>query len=328
MLSFVFFGIIFSACKRSSEEDNDFIGPVDTTTPLNFKVLGDSLHCRYDLVNFQISKQFFLASFSHKVSWSLLVKGENSGAIRSFYGLSDRLDSTNTRFQGDADSIQLFTAAEKCNATLTIVGWSKSYQTSFSINGTKKFNCLILDDFEKTISDTGFVDNYSDADDSLVSFKRGISDTIFEGKYAAKLSGYDVNKNYWLAALGSQNVKFSSLLSGNNPSSTYLNLFALGQQKGSTVIEIQLMEDENGNGTFENTIDEVWSKQVRLKKKWTQFSLLYDDFSKTASVGNGIKETSKLLKINFVIICNPPGGYGEAYLDFVNFTFNKPFSQK
>lgn len=319
--------LLFTGCKRT-DGVQEYIGPKDTTTPTNFSVQGDSLQPKYTLVNFAVQKQSFIARFSHSVSWKMEIRGKNSGAVRLLSGVSQNLDSSNTAFDGKADSLAFFLPNETCTVRLLVAGWAKEYTCEFVINQMPSFDAVLIDDFESPNDSTGFCVLYKDPTDSLVMFKESESSVFFEGKKAMKMDGYDVNKNYWLSTLSTKNVNLKTLLAGKAASSVYLNLFAKGEADGRTALEIQMFEDENSDGLYSSSSDELWTAKSTLTGDWKQVSLHFDDFSKSGTTGNSTLEPEKLLRIALVLVAYPQGGYSSAYVDYANFTFDQPFSQK
>jgi hypothetical protein len=319
--------LLFTGCKRT-DGVQEYVGPKDTTTPTNFSVEGDSIRPRYSLVNFAVQKEFFIARFSHAVSWKLEIRGKNSGAVRLLSGVSQNLDSSNTAFDGKADSLAFFLPTENCTARLTVAGWTKEYTCEFVINQMPSFDAVLIDDFESPNDSTGFCVLYKDPTDSLVMFKESESILFFEGRRAMKMDGYDVNDNYWLSTLSTKNVNLKSILAGKEASSVYLNMFAKGETDGHTALEIQMFEDEDSDGLYSSASDELWTAKTALTGDWKQVSLHFDDFTKSGTSGNSTLEPEKLLRIAFVLVVYPQGGYSSAYVDYANFTFGQPFSQR
>jgi len=324
---FTFALILFSACKRT-EGTKEYIGPADITTPLNFSVNGNGLSAKYSLVNFISQTQFFHSVFSHTVAWNLEIRGTHSGAVRFYSGISKTLDSSNTAFDGKADSLRFFLPGETCAVRLKIAGWAKEYSSSFAINQMPSFNCTLLDDFESPYDSIGFCMLYTDPTDSLVMFKEGETDVVFEGRKSMKINGFDSNDNYWISSLSTKNLNIKTMLAGKEASSTYLNLFAKGLTNGKAILELQLQEDENNDGVFNSSNDELWKGKATLSGDWQKISLALGSFEKSGTIGNGTIEPGKILRIALVLISYPPGDYTETYVDYVNFTFGAPFSQK
>jgi hypothetical protein len=325
LLGLLFLGMI--ACTKSEDKES-FIGPQDITTPTNFKVENDSLYAAFPLVSFSENKQFFLARFSHKVKWILEIKGLQSGASKTIEGISQNLDSVNSQFSGDGEGIPFFLPGEMCKANLKIPGHERSYETRFSINLTKTMDCFVIDDFENPGSTSGFTSWEKDDADSNVVASRNQGQKFLEGKAASHFAGKDSDGNYWIAYSETQTRNWTSYLEGKSADRLYINGFALDNANGNTRLEIQILEDENGDGQFNSSQDEIYKKQVSLGDAWLGFSLLYSDFEKANTAGNGGKEPAKILKIRMILITVPAGAFAEAWVDFVNFTYDKPFSQK
>jgi hypothetical protein len=327
--NFLLFGMFLLALISCTKGDKEsYIGPQDITTPSNFKVENDSLYTAFPLISFSENKQFFLARFSHKVKWTLEIKGLQSGALKTQTGIAQTLDSTNTLFSGDGDGILFFLPGETCMAKLQIPGHPKTYETQFSINTTKSMDCFIVDDFESSTSLTGFTTWAKDENDSNVVAYRNQNLNFIEGRSASHFAGKDSDENYWIAYSETQTRNWTSYLEGKSADRLYINGFALDNANGNTRLEIQILEDENGDGQFNSSQDEMYKKQVSLGDAWLGFSLLYSDFEKGNTSGNDLKEPEKILKIRMVLITVPAGAFAEAWVDFVNFTYDKPFSQK
>lgn len=323
-VSFLF---LLSFCSHP-DSSKEYLGPVDHTTPEVFSLVGDTLISNHNLIDFQIFTQFFKAKFSAKVAWTLVINGQKSGAVKSISGISLELDSTNTSWQGDSDSLIFFREGEKCEAMLTISGKARTYKTSFSISKTPVFNCVVMDDFESPNDESGFVEIYEDEEDSLQTARLLDSSESIQEKGSLRLSGFDSNSNYWIETVSSNNLNLKNLAKGQTSNTLYINFFAKGNAAGNTRIEFQLAEDENSDGLISTNQDEVYKKQFTLNERWHLFSIKYDDFELISGSGNGVKESTKLLKATLVLLSVPAGGQASCNLDFINFTFNKPFSQK
>jgi len=143
-----------------------------------------------------------------------------------------------------------------------------------------------------------------------------------------KMDGYDVDNNYWVSIVSTKNVNLKTQLAGREASSVYLNMFAKGEADGRTALEIQMFEDENSDGVYTSSNDELWTAKTTLTGDWKKVSLHFDDFTKSGTSGNGSLEPEKLLRIALVLVAFPQGGYSSAYVDYANFTFGQPFLQR
>lgn len=318
---------ILASCSRT-KGDEDFVGPAIPVAGKDFTVTGDSLVPAVQLINFQNGPQFFRARFSQSVAWKLLVKGQLSGAEREFSGTSAQLDSANTAFHGASGNLYFFRPGEVCTAELSITGWSKTYRTSFVVNKTPVFDAWLIDDFESPGDSTGFANLYTDSGDSLLVYRNGDQEKVFEGLRSLKLSGFDYNGNYWLSMLTSRNVDLKTKLNDQEPGQTWLNFYGTGQTDGHAQIELQLKEDQNNDGVFTSGTDELWTAKVVLSDRWGLHSLRFSDFTKSGTGGDGTLQLGKSLSLSMILIANPPGGYTEAWLDYVNITFGQAFRQQ
>lgn len=149
-----------------------------------------------------------------------------------------------------------------------------------------------------------------------------------QGKGSLQLSGLDANANYWIQTVSTDQVSLKNLAKGQASYALYVNFFAKGSRNGNAYIELQLAEDENGNNQIRSDEDELYKAKFSVTEDWQQFSIKYDDFELANSAGNGIKEPSKLMKVTLALVSIPAGELVTSNIDFVNFTFNKPFSQK
>lgn len=315
------------SCSRT-QGDQDLIGPALPMAGKDFSVVGDTLLPVLQLVNFRNQGQFFSARFSQSVAWNLKVLGRQSTAQWEVAGTSSRLDSSNSEFLGFAQNLFFFRPGEVCDVELRINGWPKVYRTHFVINNGPAFKAELIDDFESPGDSTGFANLYTDPGDSLLEYHNGDQEKVFEGQRSLKLSGFDYNGNYWLSMLTSRNVDLKSRLNDHEPDETWLNFFGIGQKDGHAQIELQIKEDENNDGVFTAGTDELWTAKVVLSDGWDLHSLRFSDFTKSGTGGNGNLQLGKALSLSMVLIANPPGGYTEAWLDYVNVTFNQAFQQQ
>ncbi|MCX6180603.1 MAG: hypothetical protein NT150_01570 [Bacteroidetes bacterium] len=127
--------VFLAACKR----DNTPIGPAYKVPSANFEVLTPFM-ASADEVNFSVKEtEYFTATFSEEVSWSLKLSGANSGAEKVISGYSKSLDVANTLWDGKHSGLYFF-RSEQVIATLTFLGSKLMYTDTFNIVYPRKWD--------------------------------------------------------------------------------------------------------------------------------------------------------------------------------------------
>lgn len=323
-LFFALFPVLLLSCDRTAGSE-EFVGPLNTATPVGFAVSGDTLYPSRNLVSFSGEALFFRASFNATVEWTLEITGLESGAQRILSGTSRGLDSSNSRFGGGSENVFFFRKGETCQARLLFPGWARVYQTRFRINTLPVYPLFLTDDFETPDDSDGFAEIFQDDGDAGLLLERGTTADRVEGDRCLHMKGQDANGNYWTTVLGAgllPQPAFSGLAAGQ----VFWNGYV--RAKEGSILEIQILEDENGDGQFSAAQDEQF--RYRLSPgagPWQLFSAPLSAFEKSAGSGDGILLPSRMLKVSLVLVCSQPQGTAEVWVDYTGFSLLKSFSQ-
>jgi hypothetical protein len=211
------------------------------------------------------SAAFINAKFNQTVSWVLTIKGQTSGAIRAFNGISNSLDSNNNIWHGESGN-QDFFVAENVTFSLKVDGYDSVYTKTTTIYTAYNYNdrikngvkTTIVDDMEGGYTYSFFGAPYHDADpQEMKTFQSNAKFTNFagyynadgspssniQGKYSYYFSGNDYNYNTYV---GGTNTNVLTSLAGkinsSDPNEVYINLYVYGFNTPNTALNIALYE--------------------------------------------------------------------------------------
>jgi len=155
-----------------------------------------------------------------------------------------------------------------------------------------------------------------------------------EGKYAFKLSGADLNNDYFIGSVR-KTIDKNFLTSATKD--FYVNVFVYGNGSNTAALKVSLKHDtytENANGSpdgYFDTNDDAYEYPIPLNfKGWQLFSIKYSSFSRTPDRGFGgsgpnIKDPGKLVAVDFILTSKVAGADAEVVLDYPTITFDKAF---
>lgn len=150
--------LVLLACKKYP----DYVGPKYQTAGEGFKADSFTVStngANSNSIDFTSSGVVsFKAQFNQPVSWTLVIRGERSGAYREFSGLSSKLDATNSTWKGGHNGIFFFKRNERCFAELSFLGTKYVVRDTFTVTRPKNFNNIAegvnlinTADFEDTV---------------------------------------------------------------------------------------------------------------------------------------------------------------------------------
>ncbi|MBC7389060.1 MAG: hypothetical protein H7329_07615, partial [Opitutaceae bacterium] len=123
------------------------------------------------------------------------------------------------------------------------------------------------------------------------------------------------------------------------PDNLYFNVFVYGNNDGSKINYI-IKEDDNNSGYYEDEQgDESYEKSIVVDfTGWKLFSFKYSDFTKAAYVdpvdgldktlgyGNGRKNISNIINVQFNLVAGIKGGKGQMIIDYPTASWGSKFS--
>lgn len=124
ILGLVLGALILAACKRDKVE---VIGPNLAIASPNFSLENDVFSAELASVDFTLDTNWFNASFNERVSWELVLRGEQSSAVKRFKGVSSSLSRANTNWTGTQSDLYFFRIGENVIAELSVFGSNKKW---------------------------------------------------------------------------------------------------------------------------------------------------------------------------------------------------------
>jgi len=353
--------LVMFACHRDKV---DYLGPAYVSAPADFAVTNFTVTPASVNLATVTGKATFNATFSSTVSWILTIKGNQSGAVKKFTGLSNGL--TNLTWNGVHDDLFFFRKGEDATATLSFYGNTLSPSVSFHIINVPNF---------KGFGGKGFFTNFGDFEtptqivptghwhafnvggstgDSIIvhNVTQGVDSAQidYQGNKVPAVQGYYY---YYIKGLGDQNNYVSGIQGGENgldfspqintttvpsdPTRVWVNVYLYGTGDPNALVYLEYNEtDFDGTSPgFTPTDDDKWVSIVPLTHKgWKLFSFRYSDLSISTIIadgdnGNHIKEPNRLQFFDFTLVkkTNPKSPV-EMYFDYPIITVDGPFVPK
>lgn len=316
----VFSLLVLAQCKHPSQSD-EFIGP--EITPENFSVLDNRFKAVKSNVDFHTEAQSFEATFSNKVKWTIKIKGLESGAVKTVSGTSKTLDASISTWDGTSDSVFFFSTGEKCVAEITFFNSTLSLKDTFQIKNEKKYDGVLIDDFETYTADlVGLDSSFKDASDENITIDFANKTTKVQGKNSLLLSGLDKNANYWISGVNTLPNALTNRFTTTKSSELYFNVSIYGTGDKLASLSIRLTEDDDNSGTFEAANDDAFTYLIAVDwKGWKRLSIPYISFTDSdTSIGNNIAEPSKLKEMSLALVANSSAQNVSLQADYIMFT--------
>ena len=321
--------LIFSAITAfwACERDTDTLGPDLNDLYGDFQVFEEFKASRTD-VDFAAGENVtFAARFSKTVDWEVQVIGQTSGAAKVFTGKSKEIDPTVTFWQGFTTNLPMF-KTEPCIAVVSVPSENFSDTVSnINVVTTRIPDGYIIADFEDGLNAgvIPFVQSGADMRVDTVqasSSPQGFAFYEFTGdvSFADDLGNFMITKDAF--------IDTGFTLTAND-GIVYFNVFAKRSPPPTSVNDIivfQFMEDDNGNGVFdENSGDDLYEFVMSgLSENWELKNVVYADLVNDAPKGNGVKNPENLIGIRVL-----PIGLKEpfsCFIDYMVITENQPFT--
>lgn len=342
LLTVTFF---FSACKKP----DNFVGKEYKEASKDLSVVyfetngsNSELAAGIDFTKDSVSVS---GELSERVTWYVTFRGLSSGAVKKIDGLSQVIDPSTAKWGGDHDpsTLRFFQKGEKVVAELSFLNSSVVRTDTFTIKEPKKFKGDVLfNGFENTLGFYGWGNNYlffnetdplsNPANPMTFAMNNKLS---VEGKQSLSIMGADNDNTYFIGGArtfipnGPRHFPFASF----NPDSVYFNFYVYGlPDYRNTRVSIGIAEDDNANGVFEPTSEDVWEFAVKINwVGWRLISVKYSDFATSASrtnggSGNKRMELDRVKHITFNILSDPAGNRASYLIDFPIITYGETFS--
>jgi hypothetical protein len=180
----------------------------------------------------------------------------------------------------------------------------------------------VLDDFENglSIAWTTFIQSGAN-----MNFRVDTTPPLAEGNQHYKMGGR-VNWDWLLGMLTLNATTFNSIAGfglPNNAASVWFNgFFRQPVNLNNGIVLLRYCEDDNGDGTFNSTNEDMWHIQIQPGASWELKSIRYIDTA-PAIRGNGVHEPNKLNRLDIAFLANPGSGYAECDIDLLTFSINQ-----
>ena len=325
-------------CLISCNSNDDYIGPELTVADPNTFELIAPLQASEDSIDFANGTTYFKTLFNSRASWTLTLKGDESGAIKTFTGTSESIDSTLVTWDGGFDvngKLKLF-SNETVTASLSVFGIKEPYTYKMGIKNPLMPFALVNGFNNQSEQDLFFI--AADSQDvNEVKLSNGTGDifhvnyinnvgTVPEGSSYAQIDGQDLSftKEYFTGNYGiSKSRPFDTKQILTDPTiQLYFNFFLKGGGKTSTTkLEVQL----------EERYGDKWVKEVNTKfDGWKLISIPYTDFITSFGLDTdprgkaGVHEANLIQSLSFLVSSVPSRNEVTVALDYPCFTINKP----
>lgn len=318
------------------------MGPVVRPAPDGFFVQDNIFKADKDVADFTSSNLIFSSSFSHEVSWTILIKGLKSGAVKEIKGTSSGLNAYNSTWNGNSSGIFFFRKDEICIAELRFMGSELILRDTVVIShpilyDRKEINGVkhnLIDDFEGN--------GVPIAAASKDAYDRNVTMTMdtfsMQGLKGYRMAGFDLNKNSWSGGITHNTLlemkTTARVPETSDPDNLYVNLYVYGSGKPNSAIQIKLYEvdsDDDFNKvpsyTYRQDVNDAWIMDIPVtwkgwklvSKKYSQFTVARDPA--LGGNGNKIKQPNRITGMGISLLSLPdPGSDTEVIIDYVILT--------
>lgn len=290
----------------------------------------------------------YAATLSHRVTWTITITGNLSGATKTITGTSQIIDNTNATWDGRSDGTYFFRHDESFKAVLSFLNSDITYTHYGKIKETdlgpynytehpvsvKKF--ILVDDFDAESNPYKTRTTYSDVNDGADKAKFIVSNKLRMNElFSMYMKGTDGNGNGYLGGFSNQDlVELANAVTTEDPDSVYINAYVYGYGRPNTALMFLLYESDTNTPPYKGIRDDNYQYIQEITwTGWKLVSIKYSAFKASSNPaaggsGNRIKEPKKLVGIGAELQCYPtPGLTVETNVDFFSITTGGPFVQ-
>lgn len=322
----------FASCERT---DVDQIGPSVYIAPDNFQVQ-DSLAANPSEVNFNDENVDFSAAMSDQASWTISIRGMQSGAVKDISGNQPVINAANASWNGNHSGTVFFETGETAVASLSFMGSDVTMHDTITINEAKDFgaspNHLLLTagGFEDP-SDIAFPTwvPFNDYEQGVASDINGIS--AVQGNNYYYIDGANPADNY-VDGIRYDFSSFPSALQGVEPSEVWVNIYLYGEGNEDVQFTYSLKEadGDEDNDEYAETEDDAMEVSVTPDEGWNLYSFRYDNLSPSTAAdfggsGNKVHEPHRLRSVQFNLNSQTMGENVRLIFDYPIITIGAPF---
>lgn len=284
---------------------NYLLGPFSITTPLAISA---------NPVDFSVPVNF-TGELNRVKSWTIIIKGNTSGAYKKITGFDKSFTSLNSVWDGSSDTA-IFFRAETCKATLSFPDTSLTQTVEFTISKPKAHLGYLINDFEAAAFGTylgSYIGNYFDAPDKATStIDLSTFSPASEGNKVLLFNCNDVNSSYYTGGVYHNSVASNYGIPSTSADSLYMNLFVYGYADGNAALSIEVKESDN----------ESWAPP-QISINWVGWKLVSFKYSQMTGSGT-TREPSKINAVNISMNSIPKGLNCRAMIDYLIFTKGGP----
>jgi hypothetical protein len=314
---------LFVSCEKEEP-----IGPnlIDLYGP--FRILDTINHTKTNGINFKTDSVVqFTGSWSNLADWKIEIKGRTSGAVKTITGKTKTLDTLIGQWNGTSDVI--FFRKEVCDVVFSFKDYPDSMKTVITIAETRDYtkDGFLVKHFEGSGPEEFWGGNGNQA-------KRIGKTDAPEGSNYFYMEATEPGSSYWLGSFpgisgksigGGSNLPFNDA----DTTTTYINFFVRGYATANTFINVQIMEDDNGDGAYDENTEDSFSYRHEVPTTATEWQKVSIPLSKLMTeqnaAGNGKMEISKIHTLYFMLFSNGIATSKVACdVDFIIFTQGKP----
>ena len=287
---------------------------------------------------------YFKASFNEVVTWRINIENKSTGAEKTIVGLSSKIDSSNSSWDGNADGLVYFYAGDVATVTLSIQGYPIQFSDTIIIGNNQTYDsaqAVLLNDFDNEAK-TPNLYPFGDKNDPIQNSTSTITTSIIppQGTHCYLLKGNDNNGDYFVGGFTQQvyTVK-PSIFANHSISDIYFNMYVYGFDPSSgissksTRIAVSIDQDDNEDGNYDGNHENTFEQQVAVDwVGWRLVSVRYSNLIRATSKDNGgsgtnIKDPSKVYAVKVNLLSSPNGAYVGVAIDYLIVTFGKPYEK-
>lgn len=219
---------------------------------------------------------FFNNKLSHSVTWYINYKGLSSGAVKSYSGTGNVIDTTVTYWDGSMNGSRFFMQGEQVGYTISFLGSSIKYTGLLKLDISGGIRNYAKTDWDKKTakilpngdtlryfliddmadggvlpggSITGIRTSYADAADGVGAGKFFVTTKQqVDGHFSYYMIATDINQNtYCGGASGESLTEMYGATSESDASKVYVNAYVYGYGRPNTAISFQAFENDTWN---------------------------------------------------------------------------------
>lgn len=327
----IFILLAIGACKRTDEE---LMGPNQGYASENFAMVS-AFSVNTDSVDFKkLPAIGFNARFNEKVSYTITIKGTQSGAIKHITGISE--DIAESVWIGNSKLI--FFTKELCSVQLTVLGVAGILGTgSVQILNTYQPEGMRIVNMETagSLPKQGFFES-----GALIACKVVGDIPPLEGKYCWYTEGKDtkhtggfIGLSYTQPAGTNANGKYYKV-GTDKADDLWFNIFIYGEGDKNVATYIKFMQDDNGDNVHDGKKENGFELVIKdlSHTGWKLFSYKYSSIKlgghpDFGGSGDNIHRPDRILQIEYALWGLEKDTPVKFIYDFAVFTLNKPFGQ-